>query len=456
MVHDSPWPTSGVPLKPHHLFAALTLSALGQELPLLATGMARIRLIAADEGNSRLLEIVDPGNHSWCLQSSTDLGSWSDGPRYRVFNGALRIPAPGAGPQHFFRLNPDLAEPLPSTAADALRLPGAPFNYANLALTAAFLSNSSGSDNQPLDNVVTDAGAALGRVLFYDKRLSANQTVSCSSCHQREHGFADPRPLSVGFGGTHTGRNSMGLTNARFYRNGRFLWDERAATLEEQVLMPIQDPVEMGLPLPVLIERLEAEPFYRELFTTAFGTAEIDSTRISRALAQFIRSIASTKSKFDAGITINFSNFTTQEAQGRALFTAFSCAVCHMGQNFIPLRPRANGLEFPLIDTGLGEVSDDPATDGLFKVTSLRNIELTAPYMHDGRFQTLEEVVEFYNSGISDHPNLDPSLRKFAKPQGMNLSAGQKAALVAFLKTLTDTSVTSDEKFSDPFRYQAE
>ncbi len=436
------------------LLAALILPALAQEPSQFAPAEARLRLLTGSEG--RALEIDDPGNQAWRLQSSTDLSSWSDGPTYRAFNGLFRIPLPEVSGRQFFRLNPEAAQPGSSTAASALRLPALPFNYAQPALPAAFVSNSGPSDNQPADNVVTDAGATLGRVLFYDKRLSANQSVSCASCHQREHGFADPRPLSVGFAGGHTRRNSMGLTNARYYRRGRFLWDERAATLEEQVLMPIQDPIEMGLTLPALITRLEAEPFYQELFTSAFGTPEIDSTRISRALAQFIRSIASAKSKFDAGVTINFSNFTVKEAQGRALFTAFSCATCHFSQNFMPRNPTANGLEFPLADKGMGEVDEDPGAEGLFKVASLRNVELTAPYMHDGRFQTLEEVIEFYNSGITPHPNLSRSLTRFAKPAGMHLNQGQKDALVAFLKTLTDTSVTTDEKFSDPFRYQAD
>src|SRR6185295_14903648 len=169
-------------------------------------------------------------------------------------------------------------------------------------------------DNTPQNNPVTDAGATLGRVLFYDKRLSTNGTVSCSSCHQPQHGFSDPRKFSVGFNGGLTGRNSMGLNNARYYARGHFFWDERAATLEDQVLQPIQNSVEMGMTLPALVTRLSAEPFYTNLFANAFGTPVVDTNRISRALAQFVRSMVSTRSKYDAGVPVGFTNFTAQES----------------------------------------------------------------------------------------------------------------------------------------------
>lgn len=425
--------------------------------------------LALSSAASPTLRLQDPGNHPWLLQGSTDLEHWSDLGAYRVFNGHLDIPVSPGGPQRFFRTTstPSLAG---STVARAFILPATPYDFINANLPAHLLTPQiRGQDNTPAGNAITQAGAALGRVLFYDRRLSANQTIACASCHQAEHGFSDSRRFSVGFAGGLTSRNSMGLTQARYYLRGHFFWDERAATLEDQVLQPIQNPLEMGMTLEATVSRLSAEPFYGELFTAAFGTPEVTSGRISRALAQFVRSIVSGHSKYDDGVAQNFANFTPQENLGRQIFGgqvgAATCVTCHGSDNFVPGNNIFNnGLENPYVDKGVGAISGRGADEGLFKVPSLRNIELTAPYMHDGRFATLEEVVEFYNSGVVNHPNLSPQLRNPPGPPGsppppprrLNLTAGQKAALVAFLKTLTDRSVTTDPKFSDPFRYQAE
>lgn len=424
-------------------------------------------LSATPNGTGLLLEIRDPGNHAWMLQSSDRLGSWTNHATYRVFNGRLEIPVSRNGSARFYRLNSDVAGPVSSSSASALILPASPYNFANpvlpLHLTTPLIL---GQINTPAANPITNAGAALGRALFYDNRLSANQTVSCSSCHQAEHGFSDPRQFSIGFDGRATDRNSMGLTNARYYLRENFFWDERAATLEEQVLLPIQDELEMGMSLELLITRLAAEPFYTQLFTTAFGSPTIDSNRISRALAQFVRSIISSNSKYDQGVPVSFANFTAAENRGRQIYQgqAGGCATCHGSDNFVPGNAIFNnGLENPYLDKGVGRVSGRAQDEGLFKVNSLRNIALTAPYMHDGRFATLEQVVEFYNSGVVNHPNLSPQLRAPGPPGGppppprrLNLTATQKADLVAFLKTLTDTTVTTDPKFSDPFRYRVE
>ncbi len=425
-------------------------------------------LSATPNATGLLLEIRDPGNHAWMLQSSDRFGAWTNHTTYRVFNGRLEIPVVNNGPARFFRLNSDVAGPVSSSVASALMLPASPYNFANPVLPLHLTTPQIlGQINTPAANPITNAGAALGRALFYDNRLSANQTVSCSSCHQAEHGFSDPRQFSIGFDGRETDRNSMGLTNARYYQRENFFWDERAATLEDQVLLPIQNELEMGMSLDLLITRLAAEPFYTQLFTNAFGTPTIDSNRISRALAQFVRSIISSNSKYDQGIPVNFSNFTASENRGRQIFQgpAGGCAACHGTDNFVPGNAIFNnGLENPYIDKGVGRVSGRAQDEGLFKVNSLRNIGLTAPYMHDGRFATLEQVVEFYNSGVVNHPNLSPQLRLPPGPPGsppspprrLNLTATQKADLVAFLKTLTDTTVTTDPKFSDPFRYEAE
>jgi len=445
------------------LLAVTTLPAAAQ-VPLQAaaeSATVQTRL----EGSSLVLEVQDPGNHAWRLQTSDHLGDWTNGDTYRVFNGFLSVPLPIDGPRRFFRLNSDEAGVVSSSAASALLLPATTFNYANPTLPPHLLTPLIlAQDNTPANNVTTNAGATLGRALFYDKRLSANQTISCSSCHQPEHGFSDPRRFSVGFAGGLTGRNSMGLTNAKYYLREHFFWDERAATLEDQVLQPIQNSVEMGMTLDLLVARLSAEPFYAELFTNAFGTPTVNSDRISKALAQFVRSIVSGQSKYDQGVASNFTNFTNQENQGRAIFNGTgNCNACHGSDNFVPGNLIFNnGLENPYIDKGVGAISLRTQDEGLFKVPSLRNVELTAPYMHDGRFATLEQVVDFYNNGVVNHPNLSAPLRNppggpgGGQPRRLNLTDAQKAALVAFLKTLTDTSVTTDEKFQDPFRYEAE
>lgn len=412
------------------------------------------------------VSVTDPGNHVWTLQVSSDLVNWTDLEVLKVHNGRLtrQLTHTPLDTKLFYRTSYSTAQQtlLGSTTATALVFPASPDDYDNPALPASFSVNPiAAQDNMPVTNITTDLGAKLGRVLFYDKRLSLNFTVSCASCHQAEHGFSDPRQFSVGFNGGLTGRNSMGLTNARWYQRRRFFWDERAATLEDQVLLPIQNEVEMGMTLPALVARLNAEPFYTDLFNQTFGTPTITSTLISRALAQFVRSIISTQSKYDIGVASSpqFSNFTALENQGRQIYNApqqGNCAACHGTDNFVPGGgpPFNNGLENPYVDKGLGAISGRAQDEGLFKVPSLRNIELTAPYMHDGRFATLEEVVEFYNSGVVAHPNLSgPMVGAGGTPRRLGLTTTQKAALVAFMKTLTDTGVTSDPKFSDPFNY---
>ena len=348
----------------------------------------------------------------------------------------------------------------------ALNLPSSPYNYANQPLPGYYLSpNIIGQDNTPINNTVTDWGATLGRVLFYDKVLSINNSIACASCHKQEFAFSDNTALSTGFAGGHTGRNSMSLINAKYYPNGRFFWDQRAASLEIQTLMPVQDGIEMGMRLDTLVNRLNNTPHYPVLFQRAFGNETINSDRISKALAQFVRSIISYQSKFDAGrqqippgqdpILTPYINFTQQENQGKQLFfsPATACNSCHGTETFTAPNDRNNGIENPSIDRGVGGVSNIPLQVGNFKITSLRNIELTGPYMHDGRFNTLEQVIEHYDSGVQPNPNLAPQLRNpNGTPKRLNLSANDKSALVAFLKTLTDRNITADIKFANPFK----
>jgi cytochrome c peroxidase len=351
----------------------------------------------------------------------------------------------------------DRAALKPSTER-TLRLPETPDRYADIDLPAHFRTPAARRfDNTPRDNPVTDAGATLGRVLFYDTRLSASNTTACGSCHHQSRAFADTRRFSKGHEGKETDRNAMALVNLRYYPRGRFFWDERAKTLEEQVLMPIQSKTEMGQDLDKLVAVLTADQKYPELYKKAFGDAEITPQRTARALAQFLRSMVSYQSRYDEGLAEarsareDFDNFTAEENRGKSLFLA-NCATCHLPQgqeaHFFMTRPLNNGLDadFRNADGGVGDVSLKSAELGLFKSPSLRNVELTAPYMHDGRLATLEAVIDHYNRDVRNHPNLDGRARR------PNLSRGEKAALVAFLKTLTDTKFISDPKFSDPFR----
>lgn len=345
----------------------------------------------------------------------------------------------------------------------AINLPNNPFNYSNPGLPQHLLDPAIlNADNTPFNNPVTDHGATLGRVLFYDKNLSFNKTVACASCHQQDRGFSDPLVLSDGFEGGKTGRHSMGLTNARFYQNGRFFWDERAASLEEQVLLPMQDPVEMGMTLDSVVARVANLDYYGALFQNAFSTTEVTSENISKALAQFVRSMVSYQSPFDVGraqannAMQPFATFTQEENRGKQIFFAPNlggCGVCHGTDAFIAPGPRSNGLDATITDAGVGGNTNNPNLQGIFKSPSLRNVAARAPYMHDGRFATLEEVVEHYNSGVQMSPNLHPALidPNTNQPKILNLSTADKTALVAFLNTLDDNKMMADEKFSDPF-----
>lgn len=335
-------------------------------------------------------------------------------------------------------------------------------------------------DNTPGDNPITNAGATLGRVLFWDRQLSQNRTVACGSCHDPATGFSDTAVLSEGFAGDLTRRNSMPLANLRWYERGAMFWDERADTLEDQVLMPIQDSAEMGMTLDEVVARVSATDYYAPMFEAAFGDDDVSSERISMALSQFVRSIASYSSAWDQGVTLvggdvaqDLPNFSAQENRGKDLFFGQGrCGTCHMPGN--PIMPPPGGQPPPtgvgnlalwfvdepvnngLIDPsdgGLGETTGLAQDDGKFKSPSLRNVALTGPYMHDGRFDTLAEVVEHYNDGIEAHPNLDPRLRdpQNGAPIRLNLDQADRAALVAFMGTLTDTTLATDPRWSDPY-----
>lgn len=338
-------------------------------------------------------------------------------------------------------------------------------NYANQPRPAYITK-----DNTTAGNPITNAGATLGRVLFHDRRLSRNDTVSCSTCHQQAHAFADSAVASTGVNGT-TGRHSMRLINSRFSNERRFFWDERAATLEIQTTQPIRDHAEMGFSgtsgdpdFATLTAKLAAIPEYRVLFAMTFGDSTVSETRIQNALAQFVRSIQSFDSKFDVGRAqvannnTTFPNFTAQENNGKTLFLnapgpggGAGCAGCHAPPEF-DIDP--NSLNNGVI-TRIGGGTDLTNT----RSPSLRDLvgpggQSNSPFMHDGGFSTLARVINHYNAIPGDNANLDPRLRRPGGVQNLNLSQQQRNDLAAFLLTLTGSDVYTDEKWSDPFDAQ--
>jgi cytochrome c peroxidase len=336
-------------------------------------------------------------------------------------------------------------------------LPPSPFHYTDAAvpLPAHFQAIINGAsvvatDNTPAHTPITDAGAALGRVLFYDPRLSANDRISCGGCHSAAIGFSDSSSRSRGFDGGLTGRHAPGLTNARFYSRGHFLWDESALTLDEQVLRAIQNGIEMGMTVRNLEPKLSATGYYPALFSAAFGTPAITGDLVLRAIAQFVRSLVSTGSRYDRAFdevgTPNFAAvFTPEEVQGERLFRSTGCADCHVTVAQVSDSVHNIGLDAVTTDEGTGR--------GAFKAPSLRNVAVRPRYMHDGRFGTLERVVDFFDSGVQPNPDLDPLLRApDGSPKRLRLAAEEKAALVAFLKTLTDSTFLTSPRFADPFK----
>lgn len=369
---------------------------------------------------------------------------------------------------------------------DVPMLPTKPHRYLD-AKVPSYISATvlESMDNTPEDNPITDAGAALGRVLFYDRQLSQNGTTACASCHPQEKAFSDPRQFSLGFESGNTNRNSMSLVNLRYTvllgRHPGFFWDERAPTLEAQVLIPIQDKVEMGMELPELENKLQQLPYYPPLFEAAFGSPQVTRDGISKAVAQFMRAMTSFDSRFDRAAaatggddySADFADFTAEENLGKSLFidgvagvTEIGCAHCHVPPTFSMPKSFNTGLDLYYVDQGLGARGlppNDPLTpsnDGKFRASSLRNVALTAPYMHDGRFKTLERVVEHYSDGVHPHVNLELAFNEDSSDttstSGFRMTPTQKSAIVAFLKTLTDESLLTDPRFSDPFVRLAE
>lgn len=319
--------------------------------------------------------------------------------------------------------------------------------------------------------------AILGRVLFYDKSLSKDGTISCASCHKQELAFADNAKVSKGVFDRVGDRNSIALGSvlsfSAYYGTDLFgssgipfFWDNRANTAADQNMASMTNPKEMDMSHADIAAAVQAQPYYAPLFKMAYGDSQVTSDRVSQAIAEFVNAIGSYKSRFDAeaekviGYNAysnkefdNFPTFTAQENAGKIIYLN-NCASCHSQTQSRPVKMKANnGLDQTTTDMGVGGITNSNDDMGMFKVPLLRNIELTAPYMHDGRFQTLEEVVEHYNSGILAHPNLSQELKDAnGDPMRMNLSDTDKQALVAFLKTFTDQKLLADTRFSNPFK----
>ncbi len=331
-----------------------------------------------------------------------------------------------------------------------LSLPSTLYNYSNISFSDRI------GFNEPSTLGLTDAGATLGRVLFYDTKLSLSNEISCESCHQQHNGFSDAKALSDGVINTHTPRNSQSIINC--ITEETFFWDSRVHSLEELVLEPILNHNELGFEkIEDLVSKLKHVDYYPDLFNQSFGTPEISQDRIASALSQFLNAMYTANSKFDlAEETENDDLYTAAEFRGKQVFeTKANCDNCHGG---FDLRGSwgedwANiGLDEVYVDKGLGADGSE-FQEGMFKVPSLRNIEVTGPYMHDGRFQSLEEVVDHYSEGVVDHPNLDWRLTNGGgNTLGFNLTNSEKKDLVAFLKTFTDQSFLTDIRFSDPFK----
>jgi cytochrome c peroxidase len=302
----------------------------------------------------------------------------------------------------------------------------------------------------PADNPLTQEGIVLGRMLFYEKMLSNDMTMNCASCHKQENAFDDPRPFSEGTNGAFGDRNAMAIINAGW--DTHFFWDGRRNSLEGQAHDPVTNPIEMANTWTEVALRLQQSSTYPDLFFKAFGTRTIDSTLVTKAIGQFERTMVSFNSRFDKYFYSGDSvALTQQEKRGLTLFTGKAmCNMCHLTNTLFTDRDiRNNGLDVNPLDAGLMKFTGNASDRGKFKVPTLRNIEVTAPYMHDSRFATLEEVVDFYSSGVKQNsPNIDEHMPDFGP--GLNLSTQEKGDLVAFLKALTDQEFLTREDLSDP------
>lgn len=313
----------------------------------------------------------------------------------------------------------------------------------------------------PSDNVLTEQKVLLGRMLFYETMLSKDGSQACASCHLQSDGFSDPDRFSLGVEGLRGRRQAMPVFNLAWHTNA-FFWDGRAELLRDQALKPIEDPLEMNETLENVIAKLSASKQYTDQFIRAFDSPEVTANKMALALEQFMISVVSVGSKYDRWLADEVE-LTESEERGRQLFiteynpffpemSGADCQHCHSGKNFENDLYMNNGLDedADFTDMGREEVTQDPADRAKFKVPSLRNVSLTAPYMHDGRFQTLEEVIEHYNSGIHFSSTVDPTVEN-TRVTGLFLTEQDKQDLLNFLLTLTDEGLMSNPAYQSPF-----
>ncbi|WP_439152547.1 cytochrome-c peroxidase [Winogradskyella sp.] len=305
----------------------------------------------------------------------------------------------------------------------------------------------------PNDNPQTLEGIVLGKKLFFDRILSENGTQSCASCHKPQNTFTDNTPTSVGIDGVFGTRNSMPLFNLAWNYNERFNWGGSALSLERQAVEPVENPIELHSNWDNVVDRLQNHPEYPELFRLAFNTNTITQELTTKAIAQFERTLISASSKFDK-YSLGEESLTPQELNGLDIFLREDkgdCFHCHGNPNN-PLWTdndfHNNGLDATFTDLGLGEVTGDPNDNGKFRTPSLRNLAYSAPYMHDGRFATLDEVIDHYSEGLQNSPTIDPLMKKIDEG-GVQLSPQEKADLIAFLLTLSDPSFLNNPDFQD-------
>lgn len=320
----------------------------------------------------------------------------------------------------------------------------------------------------PNNPLISDDKANLGRILFYDKKMSANGEVACASCHIQSKAFTDGLDFSKGLQGESTTRSSMSIQNLAFINN--YFWDSRTQSLEALVKQPLLNKIEMGNhSMDEVVARLKTVSYYPELFQNAFGSEGINEASIAKALLHFVQSIYSSNTKFDKGVEYGFQNFNVEEIAGMSLFNGKAgCNHCHTAPTFAAqdFVGGAYGQPAGPINIKKGPIAEGRTNNGLnntvsgtdmFKIPTLRNIALTAPYMHDGRFNTISDVIEHYDHGIVMNPSLDPALMDLTtnepKAKKLNLSTAEKSALKAFLNTLTDPELIKASRYSSPFEW---
>lgn len=305
----------------------------------------------------------------------------------------------------------------------------------------------------PADNPQTVEGIALGKKLFFDPLLSANNTQSCASCHRPPNAFSDIPRFSIGIDGIPGTRNSMPLFNLAWNYDELFFWDGREFSLEHQALEPVTNPIEMHNTWEEVVRRLENHSEYPSMFADAFGNGNITKEKATKAIAQFERTLISANSKFDRFL-LGLTTLTPEEENGLNVFMdeeRGDCFHCHGNPNnplWTDNQFHNNGLDATFTDLGLGAVSGDPSDNGKFRSPSLRNLAFTAPYMHDGRFNTLDEVINHYSEGLQNSPTIDPLMKKVAEG-GVQLSDQDKEDLKAFLLTLSDPSFLNNPDFQN-------